>query len=36
MLPIKTIPEGQRTKVIYTLIKEERYTEAIQHLTYEL
>ena len=36
MLPLKTIPEGQRTKIIYTLIKEERYSEAIGNLNYEL
>lgn len=36
MLPIKTIPEGQRTKTIYSLIKEEKYDNAIQILNYEL
>ena len=36
MLPIKNISEGSRTKVIYTLIKDERYAEAIEHLNYEL
>lgn len=25
----KQIPDGQRTKVIYTLIKEAKYTEVI-------
>ena len=36
MFPVKTIPDGSRTKVIYTLIKDERYAEAIEHLNYEL
>jgi len=36
MQALKTIPEGQRTKVIYTLIKDERYNEAIEYLNYEL
>jgi hypothetical protein len=29
MLPVKAIPEGQRTKVIYTLIKDQKYTEVV-------
>jgi len=36
MQPAKTIPEGSRTKVIYSMIKDERYGEAIEHLNYEL
>jgi hypothetical protein len=28
------IPDGQRTKVIYTLIKEAKYQDAINHLSY--
>lgn len=36
MQPVKTIPEGSRTKVIYSLIKDERFSEAIEHLNYEL
>jgi len=36
MIPNKTIPDGQRTKVIYGMIKEQKYTEAINHLNYEL
>ena len=27
MQPVKQIPEGQRTKVIYSLIKDFKYTE---------
>lgn len=30
------IPEGQKTKVIYNYIKEERYQEAIKYLNVEL
>ena len=29
MQPNKTIPDGQRTKVIYTLIKEGKYQDVI-------
>lgn len=36
MLPMKSIPEGQRTKTIYNLIKEQKYDQAIQVLNYEL
>lgn len=36
MQPIKQIPEGQRTKTIYNLIKDQKYQEAIQYLNYEL
>ena len=27
MQPIKTIPDGQRTKTIYNLIKDQKYLE---------
>ncbi|EGR32453.1 tetratricopeptide repeat protein [Ichthyophthirius multifiliis] len=36
MQPIKQIPEGERTKTIYTLIKDQKYNDAIQYLNYEL
>ncbi|EAR85890.1 tetratricopeptide repeat protein (macronuclear) [Tetrahymena thermophila SB210] len=36
MKPIKQIPEGERTKTIYTLIKDQKYNDAIQYLNYEL
>ena len=36
MQPLKQIPEGERTKTIYTLIKDQKYSEAIQYLNYEL
>lgn len=32
----KVIGEGQRTKVIYSLIKEQKYMDAIEYLNYEL
>jgi len=32
----QSIPDGQRTQVIYNHIKEQKYTQAIQHLSYEL
>ena len=31
MQPNKVIPEGQRTKVIYTLMKEQKYTDVSSH-----
>ena len=34
MNQVKTIPDGQRTKIIYSLIKELKYQEAINHLNY--
>lgn len=36
MQPIQPIADGQRTKVIYNLIKEGKYREAIGYLNYEL
>ncbi len=32
----RKIPEGQFTQTIYTLIKDRKYAEAIQHLHIEL
>ncbi|KRX06803.1 hypothetical protein PPERSA_11448 [Pseudocohnilembus persalinus] len=36
MQPLKQIPDGQRTKTIYGLIKDKKYQDAIEHLNYEL
>jgi len=36
MQPVRQIPEGQRTKTIYSLIRDKKYTEAIQFLNYHL
>ncbi|CAK65555.1 unnamed protein product (macronuclear) [Paramecium tetraurelia] len=36
MQPVQPIAEGQRTKIIYTLIKDQKYREAINYLNYEL
>jgi len=33
---IKQIPDGERTKTIYNLIKDQKYLEAISYLNYEL
>lgn len=34
--PARPIAEGQYTQTIYTLIKEQKFAEAIQHLQYQL
>ena len=36
MMQQQRIPEGQKTRTIYNLIKEERYQDAIRHLNIEL
>lgn len=36
MIQTKSISDGQRTKIIYTLIKDGKYQDAINHLNYEL
>lgn len=36
MQPKSEIPDGQRTKTIYSLIKDQKYKEAISYLTFEL
>lgn len=36
MMQQQRVPEGQKTKTIYNLIKEERYSDAIRILNIEL
>ncbi|CAD8079796.1 unnamed protein product [Paramecium primaurelia] len=36
MQPVQPIAEGQRTRTIYTLIKDQKYKDAINYLNYEL
>ena len=36
MQPIQPIQDGQRTKIIYGLIRDQKYKEAVEYLNYEL
>jgi len=32
----RAVPDGQYTQTIYSLVRDQKYTEVIQLLTYEL